>query len=164
MIRDARDAVLRAAYRVGHRILREWWRVTQPRKRGVKCVLRRGGEVLLVRHTYGTRRAEWDFPGGGVKRGEEPLAAARREAREELGVDIGEWLLLGDLFARIDRKRDRLWCFASDVNGLDLELDLDRAELAEARWFSERQLPQPIARYVPRILAMATRPPGSRPT
>jgi len=148
-----RDALLRVAYRVGYRILRGWWRVAQPRKRGVKCLLRRRGEVLLVRHTYGTRRSEWDLPGGGVKRGEEPREAARREAREELGVEIDQWLLLGDLFARIDRKRDRLWCFTSDVNGLDL--DLDKAEIAEARWFNEGRLPEPIARYVPRILAMA---------
>ncbi len=152
-MRRARDVALRAVYRVGYRILREWWRVRQPRKRGVKCVLRRRGEVLLVRHTYGRRRSEWDLPGGGVKRREEPREAARREAREELGVDIDQWQFLGDLFARIDRKRDRLWCFASDVNGLDL--DLERAEIAEAKWFSQQELPDPVARYVPRILAMA---------
>jgi 8-oxo-dGTP pyrophosphatase MutT (NUDIX family) len=149
----ARDAVLRAVYRVGYRVLRGWWRIAQPRKKGVKCVLRRRGEILLVRHTYGTRRSEWDLPGGGVKRGEEPVEAARREVREELGVEIAQWRFLGDLFARIDRKRDRLWCFACDVDGLNL--DLDSAEIAEARWFSERALPEPTARYVPRILTLA---------
>lgn len=29
----------------------------------------------------------WDFPKGGVQRGEDPLAAARREVREETGID-----------------------------------------------------------------------------
>ena len=54
-----RAALLRAAYRVAHRVLEVYWWVVRPTKRGVVCVLTRGEEVLLVRHTYG-RRWEWD--------------------------------------------------------------------------------------------------------
>jgi len=141
---------------MGYRVLRVWWGIVQPRKQGVKCVVRRRGQILLVQHTYGARRADWDLPGGGVKRGEEPRAAARREAREELGIDSPDWTLLGDLFARVDGKRDRVWCFACDFDGP--ALDLDRAEIADARWFGERDLPERTARWVPRILTMAARP------
>jgi 8-oxo-dGTP diphosphatase len=42
-------------------------------------------EVLLVRPTY---KPGWDIPGGYVGVGESPLAACRREVREELGVDL----------------------------------------------------------------------------
>ncbi len=150
-MKTIRDSLLRATYRVGYRLLRVYWRVANPEKRGVKCVLTRDGEVLLVRHTYG-REERWELPGGGVKRGEEPAAAARREAREELGVDLDDWRFLGDLFERIDGKRDRLWCFSTELTSG--EVDLDRAEIAEARWFDRDRLPRDMHRYVARILAL----------
>jgi 8-oxo-dGTP pyrophosphatase MutT (NUDIX family) len=43
------------------------------------------GRVLLVDPVY---KAGWEFPGGIVESGEPPVAAAVREAREELGVEL----------------------------------------------------------------------------
>jgi 8-oxo-dGTP pyrophosphatase MutT (NUDIX family) len=153
-----RDPVLRLGFRVGYRVLRVWWFVRRPKNEGVKCVLTRGDDILLVRHTYGRTR-DWELPGGGVKRREEPRHAAHREVREELGIELGELAPLGELFARIDRKRDRLWCFAAEVG--DCRVELDRAEIAEWRWFPRARLPADAARYVGRIVALADA--GSRP-
>jgi 8-oxo-dGTP pyrophosphatase MutT (NUDIX family) len=147
-----RDPLLRLGFRAGYRVLRVWWFVRQPTKRGVKCVLTRGDDILFVRHTYGRTRS-WELPGGGVKRREAPRDAARREVREELGIHLGELAPLGELFARIDGKRDRLWCFAADVGAQDVELD--RAEIAECAWFGRDALPVDAARYVKRIVGMA---------
>jgi 8-oxo-dGTP pyrophosphatase MutT (NUDIX family) len=49
-------------------------------------VLIRDGEdrILLVRHVEG----RWQLPGGAVDPGEGPGEAARRECREELGVEV----------------------------------------------------------------------------
>jgi 8-oxo-dGTP pyrophosphatase MutT (NUDIX family) len=152
-VKRVRNFLLRTAYRIGYRGLHAYWRVANPQKRGVKCVLTRDGEVLLVRHTYGPT-PRWELPGGGVKRNEEPLAAARRETREELGVDVAEWRFLGDLFERIDGKRDRLWCFASELGGA-AEITLHEAEIADARWFARDALPDDSHRYVRRILALS---------
>jgi 8-oxo-dGTP pyrophosphatase MutT (NUDIX family) len=150
-MRRLRDPLLRLAFRVGYRVLHVWWVVAQPRTRGVKCVLTRGAEILLVRHTYGDGR-RWELPGGGIKRREQPGQAARREIREELGIDVDDWILLGDLFARIDGKRDRLWCFTAEVG--DRALALDRAEIAAAEWFSRDRLPERTSRHVARIAAL----------
>ena len=54
---------------------------------GAMCVVERAdGSLLLVRQSY--RRDGWGFPGGHLHRREEPADAARRELREELGVDV----------------------------------------------------------------------------
>lgn len=44
----------------------------------------RDDRVLLVEPSY---KAHWEIPGGAVDAGEAPWAAARREVREELGID-----------------------------------------------------------------------------
>ena len=152
-MKSIRDSSLRATYRVGYRVLHLYWRIAQPEKRGVKCVLTRGDEVLLVRHTYGPE-TRWELPGGGVKRSEEPHAAAHREAREELGVDIDDWRFLGDLFDRIDGKRDQLYCYRAELG--DRTIETDAAEIAEARWFAHDDLPADVHRYVGRILALSS--------
>jgi 8-oxo-dGTP diphosphatase len=53
-----------------------------------RLVLIEGGRVLLVRHVHHDGRDFWCFPGGGVERGERVAAAAAREAREELGIEV----------------------------------------------------------------------------
>lgn len=54
-----------------------------------------GGRILLVRPAYGNTR-RWQLPGGGVDSdlGEIPRAAARREVREEIGLDLAPGRLL----------------------------------------------------------------------
>jgi 8-oxo-dGTP pyrophosphatase MutT (NUDIX family) len=84
----------RLGYRVAYRVLEAFWFITRPTKRGVKCVVTDRDRVLLVRHTYGRRW--WDFPGGAIKRNELPLAAARREMGEELGLAGVDWALIGE--------------------------------------------------------------------
>lgn len=60
---------------------------TQARKRVSADVLLRdeSGRVLLVKPTY---KPGWDLPGGMVEANEAPDDAARRELKEELGLDI----------------------------------------------------------------------------
>lgn len=60
---------------------------TQARKRVSADVLLRDeeGRVLLVKPTY---KPGWDLPGGMAEANEAPDDAARRELREELGLDI----------------------------------------------------------------------------
>lgn len=52
---------------------------------GAQMIILRDDTVLLVRPTY---RDSWEFPGGGVKRSESPMAAAIRETQEEAGVVV----------------------------------------------------------------------------
>ena len=142
----------RSAIRVAYAGLRTYWFVFRPRIVGVKCVLTDGDDVLLVRHTYGSRA--WDLPGGTVRRREAPRDAARREMQEELGRRIDDWHELGELFVRTNHHDDNLHLFLARVNDRRLELDL--GELAEAGWFPRDALPADLGRYVRPIVARLT--------
>ena len=48
----------------------------------------KAGNVLMVRQSYRLEKKTWSFPGGGVEEGEFPAQAARREALEEIGLDM----------------------------------------------------------------------------
>jgi 8-oxo-dGTP pyrophosphatase MutT (NUDIX family) len=47
--------------------------------------------ALVGQHRYTLDEYSWEIPEGGVPDGEDPLAGAQRELREETGVDAGEW-------------------------------------------------------------------------
>src|SRR4051812_11928493 len=128
--------VKRWAMRVAYQLLRVYWYIARPDTYSVKCLLVAEEEVLLVRHTYGDR-SRWWLPGGRIKRGEAPSAAARRELREELGVGpplraIATWF---------ERKRatTTYYCFKAEVAAANLTVNA--GEIAEARWFPREGLP-----------------------
>ncbi|MBB3955051.1 NUDIX domain-containing protein [Novosphingobium sediminicola] len=77
----------RIALRGAHRVRKAWWRVRRPSLEGCRILaLDEAGRVLLVRHSYGS--PDWMPPGGGMKRGEDPIRAALRELFEELGCGL----------------------------------------------------------------------------
>jgi 8-oxo-dGTP pyrophosphatase MutT (NUDIX family) len=56
----------------------------------------RDGKVLMLKRAGGAMSGQWFLPGGAHDRGELPEACARRELREESGLDIvGELELVG---------------------------------------------------------------------
>lgn len=61
-------------------------------------VVDEGGTVVLTRQfRYALGRESVEVVSGGVDEGEEPIAAARREAKEELGIQAERWDDLGQI-------------------------------------------------------------------
>lgn len=54
-----------------------------------------GSTVLLRVHRYLLGSEFWEFPIGGMHAGEDPLAVAQKELREEAGLSAREWIPLG---------------------------------------------------------------------
>jgi 8-oxo-dGTP diphosphatase len=62
---------------------------------GVGAVVLRGGDVLLVKRGKRPFLGQWSIPGGGLHYGEAIEDCARREVREETGVEIRILGLIG---------------------------------------------------------------------
>jgi ADP-ribose pyrophosphatase YjhB (NUDIX family) len=134
----------RLVFRCAYLALWAYRVIARPEVSGVKCILTVGDSVLLVRHTYGPR--EWDLPGGGIKRGEGPATAARREMHEELGIDIDIENLrdAGHVLATLNRSRATVYCFAAELP--TPQITIERGEIGAARWFTLDDLPSRTGR------------------
>jgi 8-oxo-dGTP pyrophosphatase MutT (NUDIX family) len=140
-------ALLRWLYRLAYRLLRAW--PGRPRD-GVKCLLLHGGEVLLVRHTYGPD--VWQLPGGGAHRGERPQSVAAREMQEELGVKGLRWRELPEGRDRLAAASGGSVCLWAEL--VDPLVRPDPVEIAQAHWFPWEGLPAGQAREVGFLLAL----------
>lgn len=56
---------------------------------GIGCIVFKGERVLLVRRGKPPRLGQWSLPGGAQHLGEPAEEAARRELREEAGIEVG---------------------------------------------------------------------------
>src|ERR1700758_4321135 len=77
------DSAWQTALRLGFPLVRLWWRLRRRPHEGALVAIHVGQALLLVRSSY---RIAWNFPGGGIRRGETPEMAARRELAEEIGL------------------------------------------------------------------------------
>jgi 8-oxo-dGTP pyrophosphatase MutT (NUDIX family) len=142
----------RLAYRVAYRLISVFrWIAPSIGRPGVKCVLTHGQEVLLVRHTYGGSGI-WQLPGGGARKGEDPVEVARREMREELGVEASSWERLPSVDPHLRRLLPRVSCLRGEV--ADRTLTPDPVEIAEARWFHRGALPARLGSDAALVLAV----------
>jgi len=91
-----------------YQVYRLQWVVTRPITLGVRVLMVKDGQVLLVKTTY---MDGWFFVGGGVKRHETIEQAARREAREELGAELGRLDLVGIFTNFAESKSDHIAFF-----------------------------------------------------
>lgn len=141
--------IRRLGYRWAYTGLRLYWFLRRPGTSGVKCVLTDGDRILLVRHSYGPRG--WDLPGGSIRPGEAPEAAARREMNEELGIAIHRFASLGAIVVHSEHREDHVHCFSAELRSP--RLTIDRGELVTAKWFPRHDLPVGLGRYAQAIIA-----------
>jgi ADP-ribose pyrophosphatase YjhB (NUDIX family) len=154
-VTDAVLAPLRARY--GEPALLEWQgEVSDPelalitynpsRRHDVTLFVFNGECLALVRKPH-FEPGVWRTPGGGIKPGEDFVAGAAREAREELGaeIELERFLLLARPVFR-SRNEAVPWqtlIFSARTDAEELH-PVDTAEIETARWGTARELRGPI--------------------
>jgi 8-oxo-dGTP diphosphatase len=107
------------------------------RKLVVAALVRRGGQILVSR-----RRADqpmpllWEFPGGKVEPGEDPVVALAREVREELGCGARVGRIHDVVFHAYDAFDLVMLVYACELEG-----EPRAVEVAEVAWVDAARLP-----------------------
>ena len=115
--------------------------------------IRDGRVFLALRHGF-HGEATWASAGGHLEYGESLEDCARREAREELGVEVGELLVL--CFSNIIAY-DRHYVdveFLGDIGDQEPVPNQADGTLEECGWFPLREPPEPL--FEPMRLAIAS--------
>ncbi len=120
---------------------------------GAGCLIERGDEVLLVQTSY---REGWGMPGGLLNRRETPADGARREVREELGLQVE---LDEDPIVVIDRVMQKIdIVYRARVVGEmpdDPSMLAMSPEIRAVRWFGRGALPDLQPEAIDAIASLA---------
>jgi ADP-ribose pyrophosphatase YjhB (NUDIX family) len=132
----------RALMPLAHGVRHYWRRWRKTPIAGVSVVVSNlSGDVLLLKHSYGPK--VWCLPGGGLRAGEDPMAAAQREVREELGITLARIEPVAVIEEVLSGAPHTAHIFAATCDQMPRP---DGREVMVARFFPSHSLPEPLGR------------------
>ncbi|MDQ6659745.1 MAG: NUDIX domain-containing protein [Chloroflexota bacterium] len=127
---------------------------------GVGILVRKNGQVLLMKRKNSHGAGSWSPPGGHVEFGESLESCARRETQEEAGVyitDVTFRAVTNDFFEAEGKHYFTMWMEGRYISG---EAIINApSEAAEVGWFTWNMLPQPLFLPFANLLAGKCYPP-----
>ncbi len=127
---------------------------------GTGIIITKGDQVLLIKRKGPHGAGTWSTPGGHLEFGETPEQCARREAKEEVGMDVTEArfrAVTNDMFEDEGRHYITIWM---DCQTLPQEpVIAAEREVAELGWFIWDTLPGPLFLPLENLLKKNSYPP-----
>ena len=107
------------------------------------CIFNENGEVLLQKRADCNK---WGFPGGAIELNETPEMAAKREVKEETGLEVEVGNLIGIYTDSnvICTNGDKVHsiCICYEIKIIGEELVCDKDETLELKFFSLDNMPE----------------------
>lgn len=120
-------------------------------KVGAGVVIMKDGKTLLAKRKGSHAEGEWGSMGGHVEYGETPVETVMREAREELGIEIGNIrFVCCSNFLKDDKHYVDVSFVADLLSGEPTICEPDRIEMIG--WFALDALPEPLFEPVRTVL------------
>jgi len=121
---------------------------------GIGVIIIRDGKILLGKRLQAHGAGSWCCPGGHLEYGESFEGCARREVREETGLEIENirrGTFTNDLFQQEGRHYVTLFMLADCPRGTPRICEPDKCE--QWGWFPEKALPRPLFLPLQNLLA-----------
>lgn len=97
-------------------------------------VVRNGDEILLVKPKRGVASGVWTLPGGFLHAFEQPVEGARREVREETGLEITDVSLEATVSYTHDTQPYPILGLGFTAHPASEDIQLQADEIADAKW------------------------------
>ena len=129
-------------------------------KVGVGVIIRKGDHVLLGKRKGSHGEGCWQFPGGHLEFGEDPIACAKREILEEIGPvhlsNIRTVTFTNDIFEEHGKHYITLFVMGDFVEGEPHVMEPEKCDCWE--WHPWENLPRPLFLPIENLLKQGFRP------
>ena len=121
------NRIYQIALKIAYRLAQVYWFLFRPTTFGVHVAIWHNERLLIIKNSY---RDYYSLPGGYIKRGEDPKAAATRECAEEVNLHIPAEQLTaaGKFFSDKEFKKETVFFFEVNL-AQNAEFEVDAREV-----------------------------------